>query len=312
MKWKVMVSAPYMLQEMEKFNYFFAENDIDVFVPDVKERMEESMLLPIIHEFDGVVCGDDRFTEAVFEKATRLKVISKWGTGIDSINLAAAAKHNVKVYNTPDAFSHPVSDTVLGLILNFSRNIMASDKLMKSGQWYKIKGKTLSEQTLGIIGLGDVGTRVAKKAHAFGMKILANDIRKISPVIIEQYDIEMVTKEELYRRSDFITLNCDLNETSYHLLTEKEFKLMERKPVIINTSRGPVIKEDDLIKALENNQISGAGLDVFEVEPLPLDSKLRTMDNVILSAHNTNSSPKYWDRVHENTLNNLLKGLRGE
>jgi D-3-phosphoglycerate dehydrogenase len=310
--WKVLVSAPYMQQEIEKFKEFFAKNDMDIDVPLVKERMNEEDLLKIIENYDGVLSGDDAFTEAVFQKAKRLKVISKWGTGINTIDLNAAEKYHIKVYNTPNAFSHPVSDTVLGLILSFSRNIIESDRMMKDGQWIKIKGKTLSEQTIGIIGLGNVGTQVAKRAHAFNMAILANDIRPISPIIIEQYGIQMVSKEEIFEKSDFISLNCDLNPSSVHLLDKAAFLLMRRKPVIINTARGGLIKETDLIEALHQGQVGGAGLDVFEEEPLPLDSPLRRMNNCILSSHNSNSSPKYWDIVHENTLNNLLKGLRGD
>lgn len=309
MKWKVLVTAPYMQAEIDKFIDFFKEHDIEIDVPDVKERLEEEQLLPIIENYDGVVSGDDRFTEKVYMAAKKLKVVSKWGTGIDSINKDIAEKYGVKVYNTPNAFSHPVSDTVIGFMLSFSRTIIDSDRTMKEGNWIKIKGKTLGEQTLGIIGLGNVGLQVAKRAHAFGMKIIANDVKTIDADILKEYDIEMVSKDYLYKESDFISLNCDLNNTTYHLLTLNEFSKMNRKPVIINTARGPIIKEDDLIKALENGYISGTGLDVYEYEPLPIDSPLRKMNNAILSSHNSNSSPKYWNYVHENTLNNLLKGL---
>ncbi|WP_186429896.1 NAD(P)-dependent oxidoreductase [Clostridium sp. BSD9I1] len=309
MKWKVLVTAPYMQKEIDRFEEFFKENEIEIDVPLVEERMEEAQLIDIIEKYDGVISGDDRFTEKVFAKAKKLKVISKWGTGIDSIDRNAAKTYGVKVCNTPDAFSHPVADTVMAMILSFSRTIIPSDKAMKNREWIKIKGKALSEQTIGIIGMGNIGMRVARRAQAFGMKIISNDIREISNAVKEQYDIEEVSKEELYKRADYITLNCDLNETSYHLLTEKEFAKMERKPIIINTARGPIIKEKDLVEALKNNMVSGAGLDVFEFEPLPKDSPLRSMENVILSSHNSNSSPKYWEKVHQNTLNNLLKGL---
>lgn len=312
MKYRVLITAPYMQQEIEKFTQFFRENDIDILLPPIVERMDEAGLLEIIDSYDGVASGDDEFTERVFKKAERLKVVSKWGTGINSIDLAAANKYGVKVYNTPNAFSHPVADTVLGFMLSFSRNIISSDKAMKEGGWVKIKGKTLSEQTLGIIGLGNVGSQVAKRANAFNMTILANDIGEIPSVIREQYNIKMVTKEELYKNSDFISLNCDLNETNHHMLAEAAFEMMDRKPVVINTARGGLVKEDDLINALKSKKISGAALDVFEMEPLPLDSPLRYMENCILSSHNSNSSPRYWGYVHENTLKNLLRGLRDE
>ena len=309
MKWKVMVSAPYMLLEIDKFRDWFTQNDIDIDIPDVKERMEETDLLPIIARYDGVICGDDRFTEKVYKAAERLKVISKWGTGIDSIHKDIAEKYGVAVYNTPDAFSHPLSDTILGYMLCFSRTIISSDRLMKSGKWEKIRGKTLSEQTLGIIGCGNVGSRVAKKANAFGMRILAYDIKEIPKPIIEQYGIEQTDLDTLLKESDFISANCDLNDTSYHILSGDAFNKMKPTAVVINTARGAVVDEASLIEALENGKIAGCALDVYEYEPLAEDSPLRSMDNVILSSHNSNSSPKYWERVHMNTLSNLLKGL---
>lgn len=308
-RWKVMVSAPYMQLEIDKFRAWFAEHGIDIDVPDVKERMEERDLLPIIGKYDGVICGDDRFTEKVYQAAKKLKVVSKWGTGIDSIHKEIAEKYGVTVCNTPDAFSHPVSDTVLGFMLCFSRTIIASDRLMKDGEWEKIQGRTLGEQTLGIIGCGNVGMRVAKKANAFGMRILAYDIKEIPKAILEQYDIAQVDLDTLLKESDFVSTNCDLNESSYHILSDDEFKKMKDTAVVINTARGPIVDEEALIRALQEKKIAGCGLDVYEYEPLPADSPLRKMDNVILSSHNSNSSPKYWEKVHNNTLNNLYRVL---
>ena len=142
MKWRVMVSAPYMQLEIDRFREWFREHDIEIDVPPVKERLEEEDLLAVIEKYDGVICGDDRFTENVYKAAKKLKVISKWGTGIDSVHKEIAEKYGIVVCNTPDAFSHPVSDTVLGFMLSFSRSIIASDRLMKDGQWEKIPGKT--------------------------------------------------------------------------------------------------------------------------------------------------------------------------
>ena len=310
MKWKIMVSAPYMLPEIDRFRSWFEEHDMELYVPDVKERLEESELLELISEFDGVICGDDRFSEAVYKKANRLKVISKWGTGIDAIHKDIAEQYGIKVYNTPDAFSHPLSDTVLAWMLSFSRNVIKQDCMMKSGGWEKIKGKTLSEQTLGTIGCGNIGSRVAKKASAFGMRILAYDVRELAKPLLEEYQIKQVEMDVLLEEADFISMNCDLNSSSFHLLSDKEFLKMKKSSIVINTARGSVIDEKALIKALKEREIAGAALDVFELEPLPIDSPLRSMENVILSSHNTNSSPKYWEIVHKSTLNNLLNGLK--
>ena len=162
---------------------------------------------------------------------------------------------------------------------------------------------------MGIIGLGNTGTAVAKRLPVFGPIILANDIVEKDPQIIRRYGIKMVSKDEIYEKADFICIHCDLNKTSFHLLNKEAFEKMKKKPYIINMARGPIIDEAALINALESGEIAGAGLDVFEEEPLPKDSPLRKKDNVILSSHNANSSPYYWQRVHENSVKMLLEGL---
>ena len=302
--YKVIISAPYMQKEIDRFIEELKNKNIDIFIPEVKERLEEYDLLKIIEDVHGIICGDDRITEKVIDKAKKLKVIVKWGTGIDSINKEYAESKGIKVFNTPNAFTEPVSDTVIGFMLCFARNIINSDKIMKQGKWEKIKGFTLQEKTLGIIGVGNIGRRVAEKAKVFGMKIIRNDIKKI-----EDPPCKMVSLNELLEQADFVSINCDLNETSYHLINIEKLNLMKKDAIIINTARGPIIKEEDLILALKNKIIAGAALDVFEYEPLPEDSPLRKMDNVILSPHNSNSSKLFWDKVHRNSLNMLYKGL---
>jgi D-3-phosphoglycerate dehydrogenase len=306
---KVLVSAPYMLRDFDYVKDFFPKHGIEATRADVKEQLSEEVLLGIIEDFDGAICGDDGYTRRVMEKAKKLKVISKWGTGIDAIDAVAAEELGIKVCRTPNAFSHPVADTTLAFMLAFARNVIASDVQMKQGIWDKIRGFTLSEKTLGIIGLGDIGAQVARRVHAFNMKILANDIKEIKPIILEQYDVTMTSKDFLFENADIITIHCDLNETSYHVLDAAAFAKMKRKPYIINTARGGHIAHDALINALETGIISGAGLDVFEKEPLPLDDKLLKRDDVILAPHNSNNSKKYWEAVHDNTLANLVKYL---
>jgi len=183
------------------------------------------------------------------------------------------------------------------------------DKAMKSGEWKKISGKTLSEQTLGIVGIGNIGKAVTRRARAFGMKVLGTDIVDIDHVFISESGIEMVSLQDLMQRSDYISINCDLNPTSFHLINETTLGLAKPNAILINTARGPIVHEKDLVQALQTHKIAGAALDVFEVEPLPQDSPLLKMDNVMLAPHNTNSSPTAWERVHINTIKNLLDGL---
>jgi D-3-phosphoglycerate dehydrogenase len=257
-----------------------------------------------------VIAGDDRFSSAMLEAfSPRLKVISKWGTGIDSIDQETATRLGVKVFNTPDAFIDAVADSVMGYILAFARQIPWMDDKLKSGGWEKIPSVALHECTLGVIGVGRIGKTVLKRAHAFNMKLVGNDIVEIDRGFLEEFTVEMLPLLELLERSDFVSLNCDLNPTSQHLINDEALARMKDSAVLINTARGPVIVESALISALQEGEIRGAGLDVFEDEPLPIDSPLRSMDNVLLASHNANSSPSAWERVHRNTLHNLFIGL---
>jgi len=309
MKWKVLVSAPYMQPVLDRFGEFFQQNRIEVVVPPVDERLEEKDLLLWVSDIDGAICGDDRFTEKVLDSAPKLKVISKWGTGIDSIDTQACKRLGIQVCNTPNAFSEPVADTVIGYMICFARHLPWMDRKMRQGIWQKIPGKALRECTLGVIGVGNVGKTVVKRAMGFGMKILGNDIVEIPDDFLSDTGTQMVSKESLIQQADFVSLNCDLNPTSHHLMTFHQFELMKRTAIIINTARGPIIKEDDLVKALENKLIAGAALDVFEKEPLTSDNPLLGMENVMLAPHNANSSPEAWENVHHSTIHNLVKAL---
>ena len=310
MKWKVLVSAPYMQPVIDRFRNKFDENNIELIIPPVNERMEEKELLKWIYDIDGAICGDDRFTKKVLKAAPKLKVISKWGTGIDSIDQDACRSLGITICNTPNAFSEPVADSVLGYMLCFSRKLPWMDRKMREGVWHKISGRALRECILGVIGVGNVGKAVVRRAMGFGMCILGNDIVEMPQNFLSETKLKMVSKEELLSEANFVSLNCDLNPTSHHLMNYARFQQMKPTAVVINTARGPIIKESDLIKSLKGRIIGGAVLDVFEDEPLPADSPLIQMDNVMLAPHNANSSPEAWEAVHHNTINNLVSVLK--
>lgn len=306
----VLMTAPYMIPFLDRFRPVLAGYGIDLIVPDVQERMEEEDILKYAGQFDGTICGDDRYTARAIEACLpRLKVISKWGTGVDSIDAEACAKFGVKLGRTPNAFTTPVADTVLGYMLAFARRGPWMDREMKSGKWQKIPGMALSECTLGVIGVGNIGKAVTRRAKAFGMKVFGTDIIDIDHVFVSESGIEMTSLENLLSNSDFVSVNCDLNPTSYHLINADTLALMKSNAVLINTARGPIVEEKALVAALSSGQIGGAALDVFEFEPLPLESPLLKMDNVMLAPHNSNSSPTAWERIHWSTIRNLVEGL---
>jgi D-3-phosphoglycerate dehydrogenase len=300
-----------MLPFVERFRPVFDHYGIDLILPEtVAERLEEADILKYAGQFDGALCGDDRYTPRALEAcAPRLKVISKWGTGVDSIHAETCAHLGIKLGRTPNAFTLPVADTVMGYILAFARRQPWMDKAMKAGIWDKISGKALHEQTLGIIGVGTIGKTLARRARAFGMKIFGTDILEIDHVFIAETGIEMTDLATLMANSDYISLNCDLNPTSYHLINAASLSFADNTAVLINTARGPIVDEPALVAALQSDNLAGAALDVFETEPLPHDSPLLKMDNVMLAPHNANSSPAAWERVHWNTIKNLLDGL---
>jgi len=306
----ILYTAPYMIPLLPRYRPLLEGLGLQLIVPEVHERLDENELLLYAGQFDGTICGDDHYTARVLEACSpRLKVISKWGTGIDSINRQEAEKLGIQVRNTPNAFTLPVADTVLGYILTFARRFPWMDRAVKSGQWEKIPGRSLSECTLGVVGVGKIGKAVIRRARAFGMKLLGNDIIPIDQVFLSKNGVEMTSLDDLLVRSDFISLNCDLNSKSLHLMNANTLAKIKPSAILINTSRGPVVDELALISALQAGMLAGAALDVFEVEPLSVDSPLTKMDNVLLSSHNANSSPKAWERVHQNTINNLLDGL---
>lgn len=307
---RVLLSAPYMIPIFDRFQPFFDEAGIEVEIADVTERLSEDDLMKYAGRIDGTICGDDRYSRSVIEAfSPRLKVISKWGTGIDSIDADAAVAHGIQVCNTPGAFIEPVADSVLGYILIFARRGPWMDRAIKEGRWEKIQGRSLSECSLGVIGVGRIGRAVLRRAKSFGMELIGNDIIEIPDEFVTEVGVEMTSLPLLLQRADFISLNCDLNPTSLQLIDGDALAKVKAEAVLINTARGSVIEEAALIDALETGKIAGAALDVFEREPIAEHNPLLQFDNVLLAAHNANSSPSAWENVHWNTLRNLFNGL---
>ena len=309
MKWKVLVSNVHIQPHLDTYRDLFKHNNIEFDVVTPVQFVSEAELLEIIGPYHAIVCGDDEVTDKVLERAKNLKVISKWGVGIDSIDLESAKRHGVAVYNSPGAFSESCALMVFSFLMHFSRGANKLDQAIRSGEWRHQSGFTLSGKTMGIIGIGNVGRAVAKCAKAFDLQVLGNDIKEIDLKVVSLLGIKMVEKNEIFRNSDFLVLATDLNPTSKHLLSTKELSLMKPTSFVFNISRGSVIDESALISTLKENRIAGAGLDVFEVEPLPQDSPLRAMENVILTPHNAYNTIEAKNYVHDNTVKNLIDGL---
>jgi D-3-phosphoglycerate dehydrogenase len=305
--WKILISSKHMNSVLDQYKHLLVENNIEWDSIVREQIVKKSELLPNIEKYDGVICSDDELDAEVLMKAKKLKVICKWGVGIDSIDQDIAKKNGIKIFNSPGAFSEGCAVITMGMMINFARLIIPAHKSIENGEWEKFQGMALAGKKLGIIGFGNIGKEVAKRANAFDMKIYVNDINLES---LENKDYHLVDKEFIYKNCDFISLHVPLTQDTRHLITKEQLKLMKASAFIINTARGPIIKESDLIWALENKIISGVGLDVFESEPLALDNPLRKLSNCIFSAHNSFNTKEAVEFVHGNTINNMIKGLK--
>lgn len=286
---KVLVTAPRALSVIDRYEKELGEAGCDVLVRIPLEHLEEQELFPLVRDIDGIICGDDRITGRVLNVASRLRVISKWGTGIDSIDVEDAKRRGIVVCNTPGAFSDPVADTVLGYILLFTRKLDQMAKDMRVGLWQRLPLISLRECTLGIVGLGDIGCAVARRAAAFGIRMLGCTREGPPKANIDDLKVEIVSLETLLAESDFVTLHADMRADNYHLINAKRLGLMRKTSILINTARGPLVDEEALSEALQEGRIAGAALDVFEQEPLPATSPLRNLR--MFTLHPTTLTP---------------------
>jgi len=272
---------------------------------------EEEDLIRVCKDADGLLNQYALLTRKVLEKVPKCKVIGRYGVGIDSVDLKAATDLGIIVANVPDYCVDEVADQALSMILALIRKTVFFDQKVRSDQWdfrqgrpiHRIKGKTL-----GLIGSGRIGLEVAKRISAFGVRVITFDpyLQK-TPEEIELMDFDTVLKE-----SDFISIHCPLNESTRHLLGEREFQKMQKKPLIINTSRGPIIDEMALIQALIKRQVSGAGLDVLEKEPPDPQNPLLRMENVIIAPHISFYSEESISELKRRTAENVSSVLLGK
>ena len=309
MKYNVLVTCPHLQKTIDLYRDRFSQQDIALEVPPLVQQLSEDQLLEIIDRFDGVIAGDDPFTAKVLEQGKRLKIVAKWGIGVDSIDLEAAQRLGIPVVNTPDVFADEVADVAFGYILLLARQLHKMDRSVREGGWQQIPGMTLRGKTLGVIGVGSIGRAVVRRGLAVGMSPLGYDIMPISESFLAETGIKPLRFEELLQQSDFIALCCNLTPKNHHMLSYEQFEMMKTGVQIVNTARGPLIDETALVAALKSGKVASAGLDVFEVEPLPLDSPLRQFDQCIFGTHNGSHTREAVLRVNELAIANLLKGL---
>lgn len=306
---RVLIAARQLQLDLDRFRDRFEEAGIEVETPEIVQGLSEEQLLPIIQDFDGMIAGDDEVTAAVLEAGQRLKVVAKWGVGVDAIDREAARRLGIEVSNTPDVFADEVADVTVCYLILLARRLHEIDRRVRQGEWPKVQGDSLRGKTLGIIGVGSIGGAVADRAAVMGLSLLGTDVREPDAALVERTRLRMVPLETLLTEADIVSLSAPLTPATRHVIDEDALARMKPGAWLINTARGPLVDESALVAALEAGHIGGAALDVFEQEPLPAASPLRGLPGVILGAHNASFTYQAVQRVNELVVDNLLAGL---
>lgn len=279
----------------------------------------ENKLIELAKDVDVIMVVYAKITKNIINSAIKLRGIVRYGIGVDNIDLEAATARGIVVANVPDYCIGTVADHTWALILALIRKVTLADRYVRNklyiGRWTSppeyLRGIDLEGKTLGIIGLGRIGREVAKRAKGFNVKVIAYD-PYISKDIARELEIELTDLETVLRESDIISIHCPLTKETHHLINEDRIKLMRKRPYIINTSRGAIIDEKALYKALKEGIISGAALDVFEIEPPPENNPLFELDNVILTPHIAWYTEEALKRLEMNAVDEAIRILKGE
>lgn len=297
---QMQVELPRHRERIEKLGY-------EVVAPEFvgRQQFTATELLEYSPRLVGIIAGDDQLDREFFDGAAKLKTVIRWGIGMDSVDHEAARRHGVTVRNTPGVFGHEVADSAFGYILNLARGYIAVDAAVRRGEWPKREGVTLAGTQLGVVGFGAVGREIASRGRGFGMDVVAYD----PYVDTAPGDVSLVDLDKLLSTSRFIVLACPLTPETFHLINADRLALFRPDAYLVNVARGPVVLEIDLIDALKSGRLAGAALDVFEVEPLPLDSELRTLPNVVLGAHNASNTREGVVRASSAAVDFLIEEL---
>jgi D-3-phosphoglycerate dehydrogenase len=279
-----------MLGLINEFRHLFTEKSIDLHCPLVKQTLSVEELKELLPQFDGWIIGDDPANAEVFKAGHqgKLKAAVKWGVGVDNVDFKAAKELGIPITNTPRMFGGEVADVAVGYVIGLARQTFWIDREVRKGNWIKPSGTSLAGKTVALVGFGDIGRNTAKRLLAFDLKVIAYD-----PYFQAQDNLSQVESSVWPNRleeADFIVLTCALTADNYHLLNADIFAKVKPAVKIVNVARGPLIDESSLIDALSSGQVDSAALDVFEVEPLPLDSPLRGFEQCIFGSHNSSNT----------------------
>ena len=283
---------------------------IEYLINPLGRKLKEEELAEMVADFDVLIAGTEDITDAVMAKASRLKLISRVGIGLDNVDLLAAERRGIKVSYTPDAPAPAVAELTVGLMLALLRSIHVSNAQMHRGEWQRHFGRRIPEVTIGIIGTGRIGGRVLRRLEGFGTpRILVNDIRPEKNVA-PQLKLEWVGKEEIYRQADLISLHVPLTQQTKNMIRREQLLMMKPDAMIINTSRGGIINEHDLAEVLNTGHLSGAAIDVFDQEPYV--GMLSQIDRCLLTSHMGSMSVDCRTRMEIEATEEAVRYLLGQ
>lgn len=309
---KVLVTCPPMLGMIDSFRPIFEKHGVEVTAPRVVQTLSVEELKQLVPQHDGWIIGDDPGTREVFTagKAGRLKAAVKWGIGVDNVDFAACKDLGIPITNTPNMFGTEVADIAMGYVVALARETFEIDRGVRQGHWPKPRGISLSGKTVALVGFGDVGKSTAKRLLAADMKVIAYD--PVAPSTPELAAVERADWPRRLEEADFIVINCALTESSCHMLNAEVLAKAKQGVRVVNVGRGPVIDEPALAAALQSGKVYSAALDVFEVEPLPMDSYLRTHPRCVFGSHNASNTADAVTRTSEIAIGRLIGFLSGK
>tara|TARA_B110000503_G_scaffold105883_1_gene158021 strand:+ start:4817 stop:5755 length:939 start_codon:yes stop_codon:yes gene_type:complete len=311
MTYKVLITCPPMLRQIDQFRERFVGLDIDITTPDVVQTLTVEELIDIVPQHDGWIIGDDPATSEVFEagKTGRLKVAVKWGIGVDNVDFSACERLGIPITNTPGMFGAEVADLAMCYILGLARDAFFIDREVRAGKWPKPAGISLGGKTIGIVGLGDIGRNIAKRANAHDLNILGWDpYAHALPDYIELQNNWPLGIE----KCDFVIFACALTDKTQHLFNRSILEKLKPGVRIINVSRGPLIDEEALLDGLSSGIIKSAALDVFENEPLEPSHPILAYHRCILGSHNASNTMDAVIRASDEAINLLFGMLNKE
>lgn len=306
---KVLITCPPMLAVMDSFRPHFEKRGVQVHCPKVVQTLSEEELLAIVPGFDGWIVGDDPVTRRVLEagRKGRLRALVKWGIGVDNIDFSAANDYGIAVTNTPFMFGREVADVAMCYITGLARETFFIDREVRAGHWPKPRGISLKDKVVGLVGYGDIGKNIARRAVAADMKVIVYDPAVLNGDTAEGCEAEIWPNR--LGACDFIVLACSLNKDNRHMLNAETLNIAKNGVRIVNVARGPLIDETALIEALRSGKVHSAALDVMEVEPLPMNSPLRGFDRCIFGSHNGSNTIEAVQAASERSMKLLFEML---